>query len=83
MTAPTDAQRALAASLVDEALQAYQRTVPRRALRDVREFMIDELLCTSYGRAKLARLLDSCAHDSGTQDTNPDIDATDETTGHT
>ncbi|NUP14286.1 MAG: hypothetical protein HOW73_50280 [Polyangiaceae bacterium] len=63
MLPPTDVERALAASLVDEALKDFERTVPKRTLTKVREHMIDELLCTPYGRRRLEPFLERKAPD--------------------
>ena len=46
----------LAHTLVAEALDGYERVLAPDALQDIREYLIDELLCSSYGLARLRRL---------------------------
>ncbi len=46
----------LAHSLVEAALDGYERILAPDALQDIREYLIDELLCSSYGLARLRRL---------------------------
>ena len=48
---------ALAESLVDEALAPLLAATPPSALPDIRDFLVDELLCTEDGQATLRRLL--------------------------
>jgi hypothetical protein len=48
---------ALAESLVDEALAPLPAETPPSAREEVRDFLVDELLCTDEGRATLLRLL--------------------------
>ena len=60
MDEPIDAEEEalerLAESLVSAALDGYERVLSPTALQDMREYLIDELLCSSYGRARLRRL---------------------------
>ncbi len=48
---------ALAESLVDEALAPLLHVTPPSALPELRDFLVDELLCTEEGQATLRRLL--------------------------
>lgn len=46
----------LAEALVDEALADYVGRIPSAALAEIREYLVDELTITTYGRKQL-RLL--------------------------
>ncbi|NUO48620.1 MAG: hypothetical protein HOV80_07160 [Polyangiaceae bacterium] len=48
---------ALAESLVDEALAPLVAVTPPSVLPELRDFLVDELLCTEYGQAELLLLL--------------------------
>lgn len=49
----TEQDEALAESLVTEALSGWERMIPAPALQEMHEFLVDEYLCTSYGRRRL------------------------------
>jgi hypothetical protein len=53
---PTPDQEALAARLVDQALRDLSRALPPTALAELREFLIDEMLCTEEGMRRLRAL---------------------------
>jgi hypothetical protein len=56
---------ALAEALVTEAMAGYDKLLPPAAQARLREHLIDELLCTRYGRARLRRLVrDPVTHHS-------------------
>lgn len=52
----SDAERALAERLVDEALEGYTRLIPAVGVAAVRRALLDQLLFTEAGQAQLARL---------------------------
>ena len=62
-----EARERLAESLVAAALKGFERVLQPRALEDIRSYLVDELLCTSYGLARLRRL-----------GTMPSVDASEE-----
>lgn len=49
----TEQDEALAEALVNEALSGWERVIPAPALEDLHDFLVDEYLCTSYGRQRL------------------------------
>ncbi len=51
-----EARERLAEFLVAAALRGFDRVLQPRALEDIRSYLVDELLCTSYGLARLRRL---------------------------
>ena len=53
----TEEEERVAESLVDEAIRGFDQAVPAPELAEIRDAMVDELLCTSYGRAKLRPFL--------------------------
>ena len=44
-----EARGRLAQSLVAEALVGYENLIPPATLEEIRDYLVDELLCTSYG----------------------------------
>jgi hypothetical protein len=56
MPTPEEEKR-LAEQLVTEATAPYAALLSADKLKEMREHLVDELLCTSYGRARLRRLL--------------------------
>lgn len=50
---PTPEQEALAARLVDAALENLARALPPSGLAELRDFLIDEMLCTEEGMRRL------------------------------
>lgn len=47
----------LATELVDEATAGHAKLLRPEALQRLREHLIDELLCTNYGRDKLRNIM--------------------------
>ncbi len=57
----------LATELVERATAGHAKLLSPAALKRLREHLIDELLCTSYGRDKLRNVMDApVVHESGT-----------------
>jgi hypothetical protein len=56
MFPPTPEQEALATRLVDEALRDMKHALPPEGLELLREFLIDDMLCTEEGMRRLQAL---------------------------
>jgi hypothetical protein len=54
----TAAEEAVAESLVGTALEGYRGVLPASLVEELREFLVGELLCTSYGRRAVRRASD-------------------------
>ncbi|MFO0553022.1 MAG: hypothetical protein U0271_31840 [Polyangiaceae bacterium] len=57
LTDPTPEEEAMAEEIATEAMAGLDPLLPAAELEEIREFLVDELLCTEAGRARLRRCL--------------------------
>lgn len=68
----------VAVDLVREAAAQYEKVLSPAALQRLQDRLVDELLCTFYGRARLRRLMPDPVSNESAELTRPDAESSQE-----